>query len=498
MKNLTTYKIFLTCFLLLCSLNITSMANERLDLSEQMKDSIVYLSISTSGYHTREPWSQKNLSQNWASACAVGPYQVVTTADKVADAAFIKVLRYGQNEFVNAELKVVDYQANLCLIELDKNQLKKPLTPLNFAQDYQKGASVDSYWLTSANRIVTKRGYLDHVGIEKVETSYGNHLRYIIADASQRTSSGELYCAGSSPIGIACRSNMDDVSYLIPAETIIKFLKVVDDGNYEGFGSVGFAVTQLLDPAMRSYLKMPESLINGVYVADVYTLGTGSDVLENGDVLLGIDDNEIDSYGLFVHPKYDQLELDYLITSKNAGQTLKFVIWRDGEKKEITAEIKNFKESDMLIPYHEFDKQPEYIIVAGFVFQKLTRDYLLEFGNDLAGDAPSELYYYYREFAFKPDEKRKDIVTLSFTLPNEFNVGYTSLGHMIVSTYNGMKISSIEDIFAAQKLNPDSPYDIIEFEMDNPTLVIARNQIQAANSFITATYGVRKLANINN
>ena len=314
---------------------------------------------------------------------------------------------------------------------------------------------------------------------------------------SQHTDSGEVYCTGTSPIGIACWSNSDNEAGLIPAETIIQFLKSVKDGSYEGFGSVGFAVSDLLDPALRSYLKMPETLNYGVYVSDVYTLGTGSDILKTGDVILKIDDNIIDPYGFFEHPKYGQLQYDHLITSKSAAQPIKFEIWRDGKTREIKTEARNFKDSDMLVPYREYDRQPEYIVVAGFVLQKLTREYLQEFGSDIAGSAPSSLYYYYLESAFKPTEKRKDIVLLSFVLPTQYTLGYARLGQLVVSKYNGMAISSIEDILAAQKLNPDSPYDVIEFEMDSPTVVIARSQIQAANSLIGAKYGVTKMININ-
>ena len=492
MKNITI--IFFTISIL--CLNASVFANDRTDLTEQMKDSLVFLSISKGGYSTREPWNQKSLSDDWACGCAVSENEVITPADRVSNLAFIKALINGQNEFINAKLKVVDYQANLCLIELDSSQLSKPLKPLTFSDEYKKGSSVDAYWMSSDKRIFSKRGYLDRVRVQKVETSYGNHLRYIVSDISQRTDSGEVFFEDSSPIGIACWANGDNEAGLIPAETIQKFLKVVKDGDYEGFGSVGFVVSNLLDPALRSYLKMPQSLDYGVYVSDVYTLGTGSENLKIGDVILKIDDNKIDPYGSFEDPKYGNLDLDHLITSKNAGQDIKFEIWRDGKSMEIQTKIKNFKSSDMLIPYHEYDRQPEYTVVAGFVFQKLTREYLLEFGSDIAGSAPTNLYYYYLRSAFKPTTERKDIVILTFVLPTQFNVGYTNMGQMVVSKYNGMAIRSIDDILEAQKLNPDSLYDVIEFEMDSPTLVIARNQIPAANAFVSANYGIRKLVNI--
>jgi hypothetical protein len=485
------------CVMLSLFLNTETKANERQDLSEQMKDSLVYLSVSTGGYRIREPWNQKNLSSDWACGCAVGEYEVITTADRVSNLVFIKALRYGQNEFINAKLKVVDYQTNLCLIQLDPNQLDKPLKPLTFSGDFKKGEATDIYWFASDNQIYSKRGYLDRVNVQKVDTSFGSHLTFIVSDVSQQMNSGEVCYAGSQPVGIASRANSASETALIPSETIIKFLKVVQDGKYEGFGSVGFAVSELLDPALRLYLKMPEAMKKGVYVSDIYTLGTGSDCLKKGDVLLKIDDNDIDSYGLFENPKYGRIEFLHLITSKSAGQHVKFEVWREGKIEELQAKIKNFKSSDMLIPYHEYDHQPEYIVTAGFVFQKLTREYLREFGPDMAGSAPSNLYYYYMESAFKPTEERTDIVVLSFILPSQYNIGYADLGQMIVSRYNGVAVRSIEDVLAAQKLNQDSPYDVVEFEMDSPTVVIERSQIPAANAFTSSRYGVRKLVNIN-
>ena len=248
---------------------------------------------------------------------------------------------------------------------------------------------------------------------------------------------------------------------------------------------------------MRSFLKMPEMQKDGVYVADVYNLGTGCKVLKKDDVILKIDDNPIDPYGRFLHPEYEHLSFDYLITSKGVGEKIMFEVWRDGAAKEIQTDIMSFSASEMSIPYHEFDQQPEYIITAGFVLQKLTREYLMAFGRDMSGDAPSHLYHYYRDFAFKPTDDRSDIVILSYILPTQFNLGYAGLGQLVVKKFNGMTVGSIEDILTAQKLNPESNYDIIEFELDSPVVVISRSQIPAANMFIQKNYGVTKLLNIN-
>jgi len=254
--------------------------------------------------------------------------------------------------------------------------------------------------------------------------------------------------------------------------------------------------SNLIDPAMRAYLKMPESVKNGVYVNDVYTIGTGNDVLKAEDVVLAIDGLEIDAYGRFSHPQYEELSLKYLVTSRRAGDELTFEVWRQGERAEVKVEVKGIKASQMLVPYYEYDKQPEYVVSGGFIFQKLTRKYMQQWGQQWSGRVSPHLYYYYRDMAFKPKDQRRDIVILSYVLPAEINLGYKDMGQAVVTKFNGLQVRSIADIVAAQKAEPDSDYDVVEFEMDNPKVVIPRGQLAAADAMIARNYGIGKPVNI--
>jgi hypothetical protein len=150
----------------------------------------------------------------------------------------------------------------------------------------------------------------------------------------------------------------------------------------------------------------------------------------------------------------------------------------------------------MLIPFHEYDQQPEYVIIGGFVFQKLTREYLLEFGKNLAGQAPSHLYHYYRDQAFKPTDERESVVVLSHVLPTPTNLGYTGLGELVVKAFNGMSIGSVSDIVTARELKPDAPHHIVEFEMNAPTVVIPRARLSDVDRFVSENYGIRMLSNV--
>ncbi len=171
-------------------------------------------------------------------------------------------------------------------------------------------------------------------------------------------------------------------------------------------------------------------------------------------------------------------------------------IWRDGKSVEIEVPVTNFKASDMLVPYYEYDKRPEYIVTGGFVIQKLTRNYLAMWGEGFAGKVPPHLYQYYRNHAFGPSDERREIVVLTYVLPAEINLGYHRLGRLVISRFNGMPITCLADVLAAKALNPDGPFDVIEFEQDNPTVVIPRADLAAGDAMIKQAYGIRELSRV--
>jgi len=449
------YYVFL--LVIVFSLSFPAGADEgSTDISEQLKQSLVYLNISAYVYNQMQPW-----------------------------------------EFIPAQVKVIDYESNLCLLELDKDAAGTPLEPLDFAEDYDKGAQVRSYWLSSAGHLTTGRGYLDEAKVYKSTTSYAHFLNFTVANASTALAGARLYCMNDKPIGIACWAETDAQEVgLIPAVTINRFLADARRGPYAGFGCAGFLTRTLLDPTMRDWLKMPEDMKEGVYVARVYNLGTGSDILRENDVILAIDSRSLNAYGRFEHERFDRISYHHLITSRSVGQDIGFDIWRNGTKQHLKAKARNFSASEMLVPYYEYAKQPGYIVTGGFVFQRLTRDYLQVWGDNWGGKVPPHLYHYYRDLSFKPTEDRRDIVILSYVLSANINLGYHGLGRMVVSRFNGKKISCLADILDAQKLNPESKYDVVEFEHDYPTVVIPRTELQFADIAIARNYGITKLVNI--
>jgi hypothetical protein len=149
----------------------------------------------------------------------------------------------------------------------------------------------------------------------------------------------------------------------------------------------------------------------------------------------------------------------------------------------------------MLVPYYHYDKQPKYLVYGGYVFQQLTRDYFSLWGDGWSGKVTPHLYQYYLYNTFNPSEEKQEVVFLSFVLPAPINLGYQELARIVVSSWNGKKIRKFDDILEARTINPDSPFDVVEFELDSPKLIIPRQIAKAMDSQIAKVYGIQKMEN---
>jgi S1-C subfamily serine protease len=465
------------------------------DMSEQLKKSLVNLRISIGGYEEYQPWKQKDVAQKNAYGCAVGPYLILTTASNIANATIVQARRYDKNEFIPATIKAVDYQYNLCILELDKEAAGQPLEPVVFVDQYNKKSELSIYWLSTASHVTSARGVLDRAQYESNPVSYNTNLNYILTNPSRGIAGAEVVFDNQKAVGIVAWSGGSEVG-VIPSESINRFLKEAQTPVYKGFGAVGFEAATLLDPAVRKHLKMPTDIQHGIYINKVYSFGTASTELKAGDAVLSIDGKTLNPYGRYLHEKYDRLAFNHLIESRFPGEKIPFEIFRDGKRLTLDVEIKNFAVSDMLVPCYDYDKQPKYLVYGGYVFQKLTREYYTLFGDDWTGKVTPHLYQYYLYNAFNPTDDRTEIVFLSFVLPAPINLGYQDLARIVVSTWNGKKIRNFNDILEAKKLNPQSPFDVVEFELDFPKVIIPRQMAQVLDPQIAKIYGIQKLENI--
>ena len=333
---------------------------------------------------------QTSVSTVGTYGTAVGPYQVLAIARPLVNAVSVQARRYGQNEYIPATIKVIDYEYNLCLIELDKNAAGAPLKPLEFKDKYQKGKDLRAYWLSSGGQLTTARATLDRADVRFSNISFVRTLQYVLSNPSRSTGSGEVYCLDDEPIGIACWSN-DTEAGVIPAESINRFLKEASQPPYRGFGAAGFETTNLLDPAIRKFLKMPDDLRHGVFVSSMYAMGTGSRELKSGDVILSTSTTEHSTLMAAISMNGTNGSTGTFAGPKGLAHA-RIVVWRGAQREQSRLLCVILRPMRCSCPTMKYGRRPEYLVVAGFVFQKLTRELSDDVGRWMAGAGFRPIY----------------------------------------------------------------------------------------------------------
>jgi hypothetical protein len=277
-----------------------------------------------------------------------------------------------------------------------------------------------------------------------------------------------------------------------PMAFILPILKARAAGSYKGLGYFHFFWQPSQNPALQGRLKLPGDA-RGVVVIHVPNRPDGRDsVLRQDDIILSIDGFEIDVQGDYQDPVFGYLMLENLSSrGKWAGDVCKLKIWREGKEVEVDFTLPKYEYDNALVPTATYDKEPEYLIVGGLVFQPLTDSYLQAWGAEWKRRSPFRLFYY-REQEKSPEQR--SLVILSQVLPDPYNLGYTDTRWIVLKKINGQPIATLADVQEAFK-KPTGHFHVLEFvrgETLQRLVLAADGEDEAATRRVLERYGIEK------
>ena len=206
---------------------------------------------------------------------------------------------------------------------------------------------------------------------------------------------------------------------------------------------------------------------------------TGDKGLKAGDVILSIDGKKVANNGNIRLADGQPRYFSTVISAKQIGETVKVELLRDG--KALTLDMPVQKQNEKVEPYL-YDRRPEYFIIGGLVFTRLTSSYLLTFGNNTP---PIEMIEKLRGVKDSPDYS---VVVLTQVLGDEVNVGYQNFDSMVLDSINGKKVHNLREVVELVESCKDE-YITFEFENDIPvTLNIGK--LRAATPRILDRYHI--------
>jgi hypothetical protein len=299
--------------------------------------------------------------------------------------------------------------------------------------------------------------------------------------------SGGPVIQGGKVVGVAFQGYSGNIAqntgYMIPPPVIKRFLKDVEDGNYDHYVDLSMSDFPLLNPSQRIALGLPNDGI-GIMVSNVEEDGSAGGILKTGDVLLEIDGLTIKSNGLINYGGED-VNMNEIVERKFAGDVIDLKIWRNKQPMNTQVTLKRFM--PYLIAARKYDEKPRYVMFAGLVFQPLDR-------NLMAAHNMKSLQVRYHFDSYVSSniyKERPEVIVLTSILPDSINSYFNQFTQSIVDKVNGVKVKNLKDVHSAlSKINGD--YIIINLLGSGRPIVIEKGKIDEAQKRIQTKYNVIK------
>jgi hypothetical protein len=448
-------------------------------------NSIVHIEVTSKEYNYVQPWARSE-RKAIKGGVVIANHQIVTTAEDLADQTLIRLKKQGDGLFSLGRVVWIDYHANLAALTTDEKDFWTGLQPAVLADPVPiNGLARILRW--EDDQLENRQGEIEHMSVDNSSLSYISVPILRIDSTIPGAGYGEAVTANGKLIGLACQQEGDTIS-AIPSSFIASILKARQNNTYTGLGYFDFTWGTTDNPLSLDYLKLPGPP-RGVIVKETGLKPGAVSLVNTRDVILQIDGFDIDTQGYYHDPQYKKLLLENLSSrNKWAGMDCKMKIWRDGKEQDITYKLPKAEFSDNLLPYQSFDRDPEYVLIGGFVFVPLTNAYLRSWGASWKQKAPFRLFYYNLD-KVHPDRPQR--VVLSQVLPDPVNLGYENLRNTVIDEVNGMKIKQIGDLTTALK-TPINGFDIFKFESGEPVqmAVLDASEINTATQKIMVRYHI--------
>jgi len=434
-----------------------------------------------------EPWRFSGVAKGTGSGFLIEGGRIMTNAHVVSWAKQILIQRYQDPKPYQAEIEYIGHDCDLAVLKVSDPSFYRGMEPLAFGELPNVRSTVVTYgYPAGGDQISYTRGVVSRIEMQGYVHIYNRSFLSVQTDAAINPgNSGGPVIQNGKVVGVSFQGNkaLENTGFFIPPNIIQHFLKDIEDGEYHGFPDVGLALAPLLNPAMRQYLKLPDSEIGAFIDRILYPFEKTHQVLQENDVLMKVNQYEVGSDALIQY-RGNRVHAGVAFDQAQHGEMMDLVVWRDG--KEVKVSVPVYVNRVDAIEGNQYDKEPPYFIVGGLVFTELSRNYLGASGGSPDTDTLYELMF--TRYIGGEDMRQRPVV-LATILSHEINADFTIRNRSILDQVNGQQIHSMQDLVAAIESNQDE-FHQFSFIQGRRTEALNREAADQATNEVLQTYRV--------
>ncbi|PYL59959.1 MAG: hypothetical protein DMF31_05585 [Verrucomicrobia bacterium] len=238
---------------------------------KQKQLALVRVNVTGQSYDYFRPWQKKAPFSKRALGAVLSKGRVLVTADLVANQNYVELERAESGEKTAANVQVIDYEANLALLEPVEKNFLDGITPLEITPDTVVGDRLAAWQLEPTGALLATEGLVTTVQMMPYPIEVGQFLTYRVSIPMQyRENSYTVPLVKKNKLaGLLLRyDSRSQLLDAIPAPVITHFLKEAESQNYRGFPSAGFSFFPTRDPQLREFAA-GKGKAGGVYVTNV-------------------------------------------------------------------------------------------------------------------------------------------------------------------------------------------------------------------------------------
>ncbi len=457
---------------------------------DTLADSVFMIYCVQQQINYTTPWKNGQITQGLGTGFLIDDSRILTNAHNVSNQRYVEIREQNTAQRYIGKVEFVGHDCDLAIIKVQDANFYNGTQALLLGKLPKINSTVQTYGFPiGGTRISVTEGVVSRIQVDNYSHPASDSHLVIQTDAAINPgNSGGPVMQNGKVVGVAFQGMVaaDNIGYLIPTTVIKHFIADVNDGSYDGFGSMGVVFfTGLHSKSYCKYLMLPEQA-QGVVVLRTLMHSSAESVFQSGDVVSKIDGYNVDNDGMImIHGL--RLSMSEALEQKQVGEKIKVEFYRRGKlySRDLTLQLNR----GIVEQSKQYDKKGRYAVYAGLTFVPLSRDFLETWGDEWYINIGHGLRYLYT-FGNQINEDRqlREYVVLSEILPDAVNAYADAFENMAVESINDRKIHSLADVLPACRLSQD--YCIIKFIGSQRPLIIDANAAKTNEQIILAKYQV--------